>query len=460
MTGHFRPMGPNHQAQPIDRRPEANRRLDSWKEIAAFLDCGERTVKRWETERGLPVHRMPGSGRGRVSAYTAELSQWLDAGGPDRAAAVVAAPPVPSVSQPIRKRSVWWLAVPVMVLCAAVVVVLLRLPRQRASGVRPANARAEDLYLQGRFYWNKRTPESLRKAVDSFAQSIVSDPSYAPAYVGLADCYNLLREFSAMPANEAFPRALEAARKAIQLDPSSAEAHNSLAFISFYWNWDAAQADREFQRAIQLNPNYVLAHHWRGNFLLSMRRLPEALTEIETARKLDPASNAILADEGLLLLNMGRHAEALALLKQIEAQEPAFSSSHLYLSMLHCKMKDYTGFLAEMREAYTLNQDSAGLAVVAAGEKGLAAGGSNGMFESMLAVERQLFAKDQLPAYALAETACRMGRKAETLNYLRTSLQRMEPEMVALRMDYALDCVRGDPEYNEIVRRFDLGAHR
>jgi hypothetical protein len=128
--------------------------------------------------------------------------------------------------------------------------------------------------------------------------------------------------------------------------------------------------------------------------------------------------------------------------------------------MLHCKMKDYPGFLAEMREAYTLNQDSSGLAVVAAGEKGLAAGGPNGMFESMLAVERQLSAKDQLPAYALAETACRMGRKAETLNYLRTSLQRMEPEMVALRMDYALDCVRGDPEYNEIVRRFDLGAHR
>jgi len=102
-----------------------------------------------------------------------------------------------------------------------------------------ANSGAEDLYPQGRFYWNKRTPESLRTAVDYFAQAIVRDPSNARAYVGLADCYNLLREFSAMPANEAYPRALDAARKAVQLDDALAEAHNSLAFVSFYWNWDA-----------------------------------------------------------------------------------------------------------------------------------------------------------------------------------------------------------------------------
>jgi tetratricopeptide (TPR) repeat protein len=459
-------MGPNRYPQPINRRPEANRRLDSWKEIAAFLDCGERTVKRWETERGLPVHRMPGSGRGRVSAYTAELTLWLEAGGPEQgtpeaASQGSAAPaPAPPAKPAGPGRSGRWLAVPVLFLCLAALFFILHGRHSPASSAPRAGTGAEDLYLQGRFYWNKRTPESLRQAVDSFAQAIVRDPNYAPAYVGLADCYNLLREFSAMPASEAYPRALDAARKAVQLDDTSADAHNSLAFVSFYWNWDAAQADREFQRAIQLNPKYVLAHHWRANFLVIVGRFPEALEEMEMARKLDPASTAILADKGLLLFRMRRHNEAMTLLKQIEAQEPKFSSSHFYLTALHLEEKDYAAFLEEMREACTLTQDDPGLAATAAGEKGLAAGGYRGMFEGMLDVQRQLYAKGQLPAYVLAETNGRLARKAETLSYLQTSLQRMEPAMVSLRVDEALDCVRGDPAYREIVRRFDLGAHR
>jgi tetratricopeptide (TPR) repeat protein len=464
MTGHFRPMGPNRYPQPIDRRPEANRRLDSWKEIAAFLDCGERTVKRWETERGLPVHRMPGSGRGRVSAYTAELSRWLEASGADQAAREPDSQPPETAPVPLpairARRSIWWVAGPLVLLSLATVVLLLNRRQQPIAGVRPAKAGAEDLYLQGRFYWNKRTPESLRTAVDYFAQAIVRDPNYASAYVGLADCYNLLREFSAMPANDAYPKALDAARRAVQLDDASAEAHNSLAFVSFYWNWDATLADREFQRAIQLNPNYVLAHHWRANFLMTIGRLPEALDEIEIARKLDPTSHAILADKGLLLFRMRRFGEAMTLLKQIEAQEPQFSSSHFYLAAVYLSMKDYPAYLADMRELYTLTQDSQGLAVAAAGEKGLAAGGYEGMFEGILAVERQLYAKDRLPAYALAETYGRLGRKAETLTWLRRALERMEPAMVPLRVDEALDCVRGDAAYREIVRRFDLGAHR
>jgi tetratricopeptide (TPR) repeat protein len=451
-------MGSNRNPQPSDRRPEANRRLDSWKEIAAFLDCGERTVKRWETERGLPVHRMPGSGRGRVSAYTAELSQWLDASGPGQSAPP--APPVPPVAP--HRRTLhwgWWLPASLLLVCAALLLLLIHKPRPPAAP-RAANPGAEDLYLQGRFYWNKRTPASLRTAVDFFAQAIVRDPKYAPSYVGLADCYNLLREFSAMPAAEAYPRALEAARKAVQLDDASAEAHVSLAFVSFYWNWDAALADREFRRAIELNPNYVLAHHWRANFLMSMHRLPEALREIDTARKLDPGSQAILADKGLLLVHLGRYRESLALLKQIEAQDPNFSSSHVYLAVLDGETKHYPEFLAETREAATLTNDRQGLAIVAAGEKGLAAGGAQGMYEAMLNVKRQLYAQGQLSAYALALTCGSLGRKAETLSYLRTALQRMEPEMVALRTDWELECVRREPAYQEIVRRFDLGANR
>ena len=466
MNGHegpFRAYGTERYPQPVNRHPEANRRLDSWKEIAAFLGCGERTVKRWEDERRMPVHRMPGSGRGRVFAYTAELSRWLETGGPDQSPGPVDARPqvvaAPLPARAARPRWAWWVAIPAMLACLVITVLLLG-HRPPVPNTHTPNKGAEDLYLQGRFYWNKRTPESLRKAVDYFAQAIVRDPNYARAYVGLADCYNLLREFSVMPDDEAYPKALDAARKALQLDDNLAEAHNSLAFVSFYWNWDPGLADREFRRAIQLNPNYVLAHHWRGTFLMSMGRLPEALDEIEQARKLDPTSNAILADKGLVLMHLRRYDEALALLKQIAAQEPEFSSAHFYLAWTYLHLKDYPAYLAELREAWTLTKSDSGLAVAAAGERGLAAGGGKGMFESILALEKQLYAKGQAGAGELASECFRLGRNAEGLSYLKVSLERREPGLVTIRGDDTLDAVHNDPAYQEILRRVDQGAQR
>jgi Tfp pilus assembly protein PilF len=148
-----------------------------------------------------------------------------------------------------------------------------------------ANREAEDYYLQGRFYWNKRTPESLGQAVDSFTQAIVHDPTYSDAYVGLADCYNLLREYTMMPANEAYPRALAAAKKAVELNDRSSQAHASLAFVSFNGMWDSGMADEEFRRAIDLDPNNSNAHHWYATFLLSVRRLDESLNEIDRAQR-------------------------------------------------------------------------------------------------------------------------------------------------------------------------------
>ena len=164
-----------------------------------------------------------------------------------------------------------------------------------------ANREAEDFYLKGRFYWNKRTPESLNQALEAFTQAIAHDPNYSDAYVGLADCYNLLREFSAMPGNEAYFKAFAAAKKAVELDQQSSEAHASLAFVTFFGMWDAADAEKEFRRAIELDPNNAKAHHWYATFLHALNRHEEALTEIELARKLAPDSPSILADKGELL---------------------------------------------------------------------------------------------------------------------------------------------------------------
>ena len=193
------------------------------------------------------------------------------------------------------------------------------------------DAEAQDLYLKGRYYWNRRTPEDLNKAIDYFTQAIVKNPSDAQPYVGLADCYNLLREFGAMSPSEAYPRALSAAQRAVELDDSSAEAHNSLAFVTFWWLWHGKTAEREFQRAIELNPDLARAHHWYATYLLALHRHPEALNQIEQAQRLEPSSTAVLADKGYLLWKAGRREEGLTLLKQLETTEPSLSSTHSYL---------------------------------------------------------------------------------------------------------------------------------
>jgi tetratricopeptide (TPR) repeat protein len=209
-----------------------------------------------------------------------------------------------------------------------------QIPRQPTSAsainIPPAayrpNLEAEDLYLKGRYFWNKRTPEDLNKALDLFTQAIVRDPGYAQAYVGLADCYNLMREYSVMPPNEAYPRALAAAKKAVELDDNSAEAHNSLAFATFYWTWDAPTAEREFKRAIELNADYVAARHWYATFLMVTRRYPEAIREIEIARKLDPSSTPIVADKGFILYLAGQPAQGMT----IQTTWPNRRESHRY----------------------------------------------------------------------------------------------------------------------------------
>ena len=150
-----------------------------------------------------------------------------------------------------------------------------------------ANREAEEFYLKGRYYWEKRTPDSLNKAVDSFTQAIVHDPGYAPAYVGLADCYNLLREYTVMPASRGLPaRAGCREERRSNSTPQSSEAHASLAFVSFFGMWDAATADREFRRAIELNPNNAVAHHWYATYLA----VPPPLSRIAGGNRTGPGA--------------------------------------------------------------------------------------------------------------------------------------------------------------------------
>lgn len=487
--------------------PITRRRLDSWKEIAAFFGRDERTVHRWEKERGLPIHRLPGA-KGRVYAFNDELSAWLaaprnaDAAPPaqnssnapsnghsaiatsgltlisggrkstDRSSDVElsevsssreAVAPSASHLPKFVKLLAATLFFLVVVALTAYVISLRRTRAPAGSAAQPtpsstaaADADAEQLYLKGRYYWNQRTPDDLNKALDYFTQAIVHDPNYAPAYVGLADCYNLLREYSKMPASEAYPRALAAAKKAVQLDDGSSDAHASLAFVSFFGMWDVSTGLREFRRAIELNPNSPQPHHWYANALLALWRMPEAVDEIDRAQQLDPASSAILADKGNIIASAGRTEEAIALLRQIEARDPSFRSPHLYLKYIYLRSGDYPNYLAEMHKDAVLMHDASALAVANAATKGFSVGGAEGMFEFMLVVQKKLYDQQQLPPTALAQTYASLGDKSEALHYLSAAFDTRDGALLFIQTYPEFDGLHAEPSYHDLLVRMNL----
>ena len=483
----------------------SGKRLDSWKEIAAFFGRDERTVSRWEKEQGLPVHRLPGT-KGRVYAYTDELTAWsaaprnaLAAVAEERSAAqpdaeavgltVVAGrrevsepaeveDPTVAESAPDFHRTNVRVLTAVILGLGAIALVFFPLstsrrfrsagptalqPRQSQpvsdavlASTRSHDPEAEQLYLKGRYYWSKRTPDDLNKALDYFMQAVVHDPNYSQAYVGLADCYNLMREYTLMPSTEAYPRALAAAKKAVELDDQSSEAHASLAFVSFFGMWDIAAGEREFRRAIDLNPKNPAPHHWYANYLLALHRYPEALTEIDQAESLDPASSAILADRGNILWATGRHTEALSSLKQMEARDPGFRSVHLYLEYAYLRERDYPNFLAELRKNAALVHDASALESATAAEKGFAAGGARGMFDAMLRVQKKLYLQHSVSPITIATTYALVGNKAETLRCLQSAYEQRDGSLLFVETYPEFDNLHDEPAYRDLLAGMNL----
>jgi DNA-binding winged helix-turn-helix (wHTH) protein/Tfp pilus assembly protein PilF len=329
-------------------------------------------------------------------------------------------------------------------------------PASARSLHQPANREAEDFYLKGRFYWNKRTPESLNQALEAFTQAIAHDSNYSDAYVGLADCYNLLREFSAMPGNEAYFKAFAAAKKAVELDPQSSEAHASLAFVTFFGMWDSADAEKEFRRAIELDPNNAKAHHWYATFLHALNRHEEALTEIELARKLAPDSPTILADKGELLWAGGHHEQGLQLLEQLEAADPDFLSPHRYLRFAYSDIGDYPNYIAELKKDALLTHDAAESSVAEAAAKGFAQSGERGLFEAELSEQRKLFEQGRLSPYFVAQTDARLGNPREALKYLATCIQSHDELVLNLGEDQGFASLHGDPAFEQLLAKIGL----
>jgi Tfp pilus assembly protein PilF len=464
-----------------------NERLDSWKEIASFFARDERTVKRWEKERGLPVHRVPGGGRGTVFAFTAELSAWLRssqmAGGSvtvSEGESVLAAPgsleKPTAVSGADESGASDWMSENAVrrwgLLTFALLAIFLGiyglgrfiqigsvqghvLPNISFSRNVSSRHEAEDLYLKGRYHWNKRTAVDLTQAADYFSAAAQRDPSYAAAYAGIADSYNLLREYSSMPASQAFPLALAAGQKAVQLDDSLAEGHRALAFTKFHWQWDIRGGEREFRRAIELNPNDAVAHHWYATALLALPRYPEAISEIETARALDPGSRSIAADRALIFYSSGREQEGLEILQDLEKTDPDFLSPHAYLGRIYADRKDYRKSLDEREILAKMSRDDRELAEIAVSRQRLKTGGDGAYLEGLLADRLQEFNQGRGDALAVADAYTLLGRKKETLEFLEKAYQRHEYGLLYLRNNKHYAFLADDPAYQNLLQRID-----
>jgi tetratricopeptide (TPR) repeat protein len=316
------------------------------------------------------------------------------------------------------------------------------------------SSEAQDLYLKGRYYFEKRTSDDLSKAVDLFTQSIVQDPAYAAPYVGLADSYNLLREYGTMPPQEAFPRARAAASKAVELDPNSAEAHNSMAFATYWGFFDAATADREFKRALQLDPALSRAHHWYSTFLAQNGRFQEALAEIEHARQLNPSSEPILADKGFILAEAGKTEEARTLLTQLCTSQPNFIHPHHYLAdLVYFPEGNYAGYFAEERTAARLSHDAGKESKIDAEEKGYKADGLRGLLEARLSVAQDAFDHGSGTPYQLAEAYAALGQMGEALRYLDIAYQRHDLTLTELPLSKPFQPLHQNRGFRDLVAK-------
>jgi tetratricopeptide (TPR) repeat protein len=250
-----------------------------------------------------------------------------------------------------------------------------------------------------------------------------------------------------------FNRYLEQVSERVVELASNAWRYCSLAFASFYGAWDRRTAEREFKRALEIDPKNVTAHHWYATALMTMGRFQDALLEIERAQQLDPASISILADKGLILWWAGRKDDAVALLKQIAASEPSFVSTHLYLAAIYLLGKEDSNYLAEASRLATLSYDGPGTEVADAAAKGFAAGGRRRMLTSMQRVQERLFAGGGVPAHSVAMTCALLAENAKALEYLRRAVEKREVVVLTIAIDPAFEVLRGDPAFRALIDR-------
>jgi eukaryotic-like serine/threonine-protein kinase len=323
---------------------------------------------------------------------------------------------------------------------------------QRMMRRRAVSPEAYELYLKGRFYWNKRTQEDLKKGIDFFNQAIALDPNYAQAYAGLADCYAL--GGLSLPQNEALPRARAAAMKALELDDGVAEAHTSLGFVYYRLDWDWASAEREYRRAIELNPSYATAHHWYGVYLLAMGRLEEAMTEARRAQQLDPLSPTNSVEVGRVLYFNRQYEQAIEHLKKSLEMDKNFVSTHIRLGQAYVQKGMSREAVMHLRKAAEVSGDSP--EAVAALAQAYAASDNQRDAQKQLDKLKEMAKRRNVASYDIATVYAGLGDKEKAFAWLETSVRDRSVSLIGIKLEPMLDGLRSDPRFADLLKRIGL----
>lgn len=315
----------------------------------------------------------------------------------------------------------------------------------------PNTYQAYDSYLKGRYFWNKRTRQGFQQAIEYFQQAIASDPNYARAYAGLADSYTLLRGYSESPEAESMSQARNAALKAIALDDRLAEAHTSLALISETFDFDWETAEKEFRRAIELDPNYATAHEWYAEYLGLQGRFGEALAESERARRLDPLSLIIAADKATILYYARQYDAAIAQSRAIKEMDPAFPLAHMALAA-YVEKGRFEEALAEIKDS---SQESD---IWTSAWQAYVYGRSGREPEAQKALEkvRASYEHGKTNADPVLWAYLGTGDREQALVWLEKAYATRSNLLTTLKVNPAFDPLRNDPRFIDLLRQVHL----
>jgi TolB-like protein/DNA-binding winged helix-turn-helix (wHTH) protein/Tfp pilus assembly protein PilF len=329
-------------------------------------------------------------------------------------------------------------------------------PEQRAelTSRHQINPEAYEAYLRGRYFWNRRTEEGMKKAIEYFEQSMDKDPNSPLAYDGLADCWLSLGWYGYLPPKETFPQAKAAAMKAMELDASLAEAHTSLAFASMNYDWDWSAAEREFQKAIELNPNYANAHHWYADYLSAVGRHQEAITESKRALELDPVSPIINAWLGWRYFFARQYDLAIEQYLKTLEMDPTFVPAHLVLGQGYEQKSMPEKAIDELQEAVSLSGGSS--LYVSSLAHAYATAGRRAEAERLLRQMNERARHNYVPSFHIAIIHAGLGQRDQALVWLEKGYQERSAWMVWLKVDPRFDVLRSDPRFQDLLRRVGL----
>ncbi len=317
-----------------------------------------------------------------------------------------------------------------------------------------ADVEAYQLYLKGRYFWSKRTEEGLKKAIEYFNHAIERDSKYALAFAGLADCYTVLSMYGVLAPDQTYPVSKQAALRALELDSQLAEAHTSLAYAMYRYDWDWAGAQKEFKRSLELNPNYAPAHQWYASYLSTVGQSEEALVQIRRAQKLDPLSLIINRDVGMILYWARQYDDAIEELNKTLQMDPMFGPTYAFLGLAYEQKGMYEQAGGVIREALKILPYEP-LFIAQLGRV-LALTGQTSAAKDTLDSLMELSKRRYVSSSYLAIVFLALGDRDLAFEWLEKAYEEHDDRLVFIKVEPLSDSIRDDPRFADLVRRIGL----